>query len=73
MDVCPTVTIHMIIQNAHENINLLKALSQGTWMAQWKEHATLNFRVVSLSPSWGLEITEKKKKKMKSLSHQRQN
>lgn len=42
MDACHTVTTHMFMFTGHKNINLLKCLSQGTWLAQWKECATLN-------------------------------
>ena len=32
----------------------------GAWLAQWVEHAILDLRVVSLSPTLGVEITLKK-------------
>ena len=31
--------------------------TRGTWLAQSLEHATLDLRVVSLSPMLGVEIT----------------
>lgn len=60
MNACYTVTIYVFIQNAHENINLLKGLSQGTWLAQWKKHATLNSGVMSSRSMLVLEITKNK-------------
>ena len=35
----------------------LKSIPQGSWLAQWVEHVTLNLRVVSLSPLLSIEIT----------------
>ena len=33
---------------------------RGAWLAQLEERATLDFRVVGLSPTLGLAITKKK-------------
>ena len=35
-----------------------KQASQGTWLAQLEGHAILDLRVVSLSPTLGVEITK---------------
>ena len=44
-----------------ENILALELKStqivRGTWLAQLVEHATLDLRVVGLSPTLGVEIT----------------
>ena len=34
-----------------------KGINWGIWLAQSVEHATLDLRVVSLSPTLGMEIT----------------
>ena len=41
---------------------------QGTWLAQSVKHATLDLGVVSSSPTWGLEATQKRKKQKQQYS-----
>jgi len=41
----------------------IKPFLRGAWLAQSEEHAILDLRVMSLSPTLGVEITKKKKQK----------
>lgn len=34
-----------------------KHFDKDTWLAQLKEHVTLDLQVVGQSPTWGVEIT----------------
>ena len=42
-----------------------------TWLAQLVEHATLDLRVVSLSPVLGIELTKKENKKTIKTNHRK--
>ena len=48
----------------------LKLGSKCTWLAQLEKHGTLDLGVVSLSPTWGVQFTEKKKNKQGHLAAQ---
>ena len=37
--------------------SLIKKKKQGRWLVQSEEHVALDLRVMSLSPTWGTEIT----------------
>ena len=39
----------------------MKQMNRDTWLAQSEEQVSLDLRVVSSSPTWGMEITLKKK------------
>lgn len=39
----------------------------GCWLVRWVRHGTLDLQVVSLSPTLGIEISLKRKKKRKKM------
>ena len=49
---------HLKKKNCFEISNTLKSVSNtvgGTWLAQWREHETLDLGIVSLSPTVGID------------------
>lgn len=51
-DGCSAVQLYLILLNC-----ILKNDLQGSWLAQWKEHVTLDLGVWSSIPMWGVKIT----------------
>ena len=44
---------------------MTKIAGGGTWLIQWVQHATLDLRIMSSSPTLGIEPTLEKKKMTK--------